>query len=93
MSERILFLRREHLILDHETAIKEARKYGRVLRVRNLNDEIWLVRDKSFCPKGSTPTRYIEHGVVDDLSLNDPFAAFRNFIQNSIRVETVGWKD
>jgi hypothetical protein len=90
---RIEFLKRERLVIVHDAALREHAEFRRVLRVRNLDDEIWLVRTDSFRPMGNSPGRYIDHGVVDELSLYKPLKAFRDFNERGVLVQTVGWKD
>lgn len=92
-TARIEFLEREGKVIGHAVAMAKFDEFRRVFRVRNLNDEIWLVRDNSFCPIDINAECYVDHGVVDQLSLDDPLEAFREFKAKGFRVETVGWKD
>ncbi|WP_278468844.1 hypothetical protein [Gimesia maris] len=87
------FLKQEGLTIAHELALKNVDLYNSVLSVANLNREIWLVRDDSFLPIGKLPYRFIDNAVVDELSLDDPYKAFKDFKQAGVRVKTVGWKD
>ena len=91
-ADRIKCLRELGLLEKHDEIVTKIQSYGRIFRVRNLEDEIWLVKGHSFVPGGDPECRVILEGVVDELSLSEPYAAFKSLKKAGATIETVGWK-
>ena len=91
-TSRLEFLGECGVIVEHDTVVATIGDYPRILRVRNLDDEIWLVRDALFVPIGEPSKRLIENAVVDRLSVSNPLLVFNELKKLGVKIETVGWK-